>query len=125
MTISSKPVYGVTGEKPSQDIGVFIKRGGVVLSAGTNNLDKNLYDSKGNPQFFKFLQVGTGGSLVYLTAENQPNAFISVPDGAILPCHGYQVLSSAPINTYDAAGNIVSTEIIATSAFNITWHGGE
>jgi hypothetical protein len=36
MTISSKPVYGVTGEKPSQDIGVFIKRGGVVLSAFLN-----------------------------------------------------------------------------------------
>ena len=124
MTISSKPVYGVTGEKPSQDIGVFIKRGGVVLSAGTNNLDKNLYDSKGNPQFFKFLQVGTGGFVVYLTAENQPNAFVSIP-GALYPCHGYQVLSSAPINTYDAAGNIVSTEIIATSAFNIFWHGGE
>ena len=49
MTISSKPVYGVTGEKPSQDIGVFIKRGGVVLSAGTNNLDQNLYDYKGHP----------------------------------------------------------------------------
>ncbi|CAB4202104.1 hypothetical protein UFOVP1361_67 [uncultured Caudovirales phage] len=125
MTVSAKQVYPVNGEKASSEIGVFIKSGGIILSASTNNLDKDLYNAKGQQQYFKFLHVGVGGNLVYLTPENEVDVFFDLPSGGFFPLHGYQVLSSASVNTYDEFGNIASNETVSTTCSNITWHGGE
>lgn len=125
MTIDKKEVYGVNGEKASSNIGVFVKRGGVILSAVQNNLDKLLYNYQGRQQYFKIIHVGTGGNLVYLNADNQPDVFFNVPDGGFLPLHGSKVLTSAEIFSYDSSGAVLSSEVVSTTCLNITWHGGE
>ena len=125
MIIPSKDVHSLNGEKASSEIGVFIKSGGVILSAAQNNLDKTIYNSEGKTQYFKFLHVGSGGNLVYLTPENKVDVFFNLGDGGFYPLHGYQVLSSATINTYDEFGAVVTSEVVTTTCLNITWHGGE
>ena len=125
MQVSSKKVYPLNGEKASSEIGVFIKSGGVILSGAQNNLDKTIYNAAGATQYFKFLHVGTGGNLVYLTPENQVNILFDVADGGFFPLNGYQVLSSATTNTYNELGAVVASEVVSTTCLNITWHGGE
>jgi hypothetical protein len=125
MAVSDKSVYGVNGSKRSSDIGVFIKRGGIILSATQNNLDAEIYDAGGSQQYFKFIHVGSGGNLVYLTPENKVDVFLNLPDGGFFPIHGYKILSSATVNSYDEFKNVISSEVVTTTCLNITWHGGE
>ncbi len=125
MNLSKKRVSSLDGEKQSAEIGIFSKKGGIILSSTLNILDQNIYDVKGNPQYFKYLHVGQGGNLVYLSPEGEPDCFLGIPDGAFIPCMGSQVLSTADINIYDSLGNIVDTETVVTTCDSITWKSGE
>ncbi len=110
MTMAAKTVYGVTGESPSNQIGIFTKRGGIINTASTNNLDVSLEN-----QYFKLLHVGSGGDLVYMTPENVPDCYIGLRDGSLVPAVGSSVLTSA----------VIDGEEISTTCDDITWHGGE
>lgn len=109
MTLQTQQVYGVPGDKQSNDIGVFAKRGGIILTGTTNHLDAEV------GQFFKWLHVGSGGNLFYLTPDDQVDGFFALADNTFVPVVGKQVLSVA---TFDG-------ESVATTCNNITWHGGE
>jgi len=102
-------VYGLSGDKPSNEVGAFIKRGGIIKTNATNNLDKDI------GQFFKWLHVGVGGDIVWLTPEGIADCVLGVPSGSWIPVYGSQVLTSG----------VVDGETINTDCNNITWQGGE
>lgn len=113
MTLPAQTVYGVTGDKPAADIGIFAKRGGIILSTA-NEID-NLDEDIGDGVYFKLLHVGSGGNLVYRTPDNQVDVFLDLNDGQIIPAVGSAVLSSA----------VIQGVTISTTCDDITWHGGE
>jgi len=103
MSLPVQPVYGVPGDKQSSEIGVFIKRSGIIT------IDTELN------QYFKLLHVGSGGNLVYKTPDDQIGCFLGVKDGSFIPVVGNEVLSSG----------VVDGVTVTTSCTDITWHGGE
>jgi len=116
MALPAATVYGVEGSKPAASIGIFSKRGGIILSTalGINLLDQDI-NQTWSDSYCKFVHVGSGGNLVYITPDNQLDCFLSLKDGQIVPLVGSSILTSATIQGVT----------VSTTCNDITWHGGE
>lgn len=109
MAFQDEQYVGTNGDQRSKDIGIFIKGGGIILRGEVYLLDIEL------DEYFKMLQVGGGGDIIWQTASGALNCALGVNNGSWIPAHGRKVLSQG----------VIQGETIITTCTDITWHGGE
>lgn len=100
----------IDASRNASDQGVIAKTHGVaILDQVFTQTDDTV------PQLSTTLHIGTGGTVVFEGPDGKPGVYIGVSNDRLLGVVASRILTSATVNG----------TLYATTAADITWHGGQ